>query len=104
MFDIKYYPTLEEAFDAVMKKDDDHILIRHSYPEGTKIHTHTHEVDEWVIASKGNYRLDSQGEEMEVSLDGKQVMVVHYPAGTDHGLISLSDDADYFVLRYPAEG
>jgi hypothetical protein len=100
MFQIDEYTSLEEAFDDHMVKDLYHVLIRHSYVKGRKIIPHIHsEADEWVIASKGHFRIFSQGEQKEYDLDGGKVIVVYYPAGRDHGLEVLGERLDYFVLR-----
>jgi len=100
MFKIDEYPNIEAALDGVMVKDADHVLIRHSYVKGRHILSHVHpEADEWVIASKGHFRISSQGEEREFDLDGGKVIVVYYPAGRDHGLEVLGEGLDYFVMR-----
>lgn len=100
MFQIKEYSNLDEALDDNMIKDVDHILIRHSYLKGKHILPHIHpEDDEWVIASKGHFKISSQGEEKEFDLYGEKVIVVSYPAGRDHGLEVLGERLDYFVMR-----
>ena len=100
MIHIKEYPSLEDAFDENMVKDIDHILIRHSYLQGRHILPHVHpEDDEWVIASRGHFRIASQGEEREFDLDGGKVIVLYYPAGRDHALEVLGERLDYFVMR-----
>ncbi len=100
MFQIEEYTNIEDAFDENMVKDIDHVLIRHSYPKGRHILPHTHpEADEYVIASKGHFRISSQGEEKEFDLDGGKVIVVYYPAGRDHALEVLGERLDYFVMR-----
>jgi len=100
MFHIEEFTSLEDAFDKNMAKDIDHVLIRHSYPKGRRILPHTHpEADEYVIASKGHFRISSQGEEKEFDLDGAKVIVVYYPAGRDHALEVLGERLDYFVMR-----
>jgi quercetin dioxygenase-like cupin family protein len=100
MFQIEEYSSLEEAFDENMIKDIDHILIRHSYPKGRHILPHIHpEADEYVVTSKGHFRISSQGEEKEFDLDGGKVIVVFYPAGRDHALEVLGERLDYFVMR-----
>jgi quercetin dioxygenase-like cupin family protein len=100
MFQIEEYSSLEDALDGNMVKDADHVLIRHSYVKGRHIQPHVHpEDDEWVIASKGHFRISSQGEEREFDLDGGKVIVVYYPAGRDHGLEVLGEGLDYFVMR-----
>lgn len=96
----EYYPSLEDAFESTMKKDYDHVLIRHAYPKGRKIYPHIHDVYEWVIASHGHFIVESEGETLEFNLNGENVLVVHYPAGTDHGLTVMSDVLEYFVMRY----
>ena len=100
MFQIEEYTNIEDAFDENMVKDIDHVLIRHSYPKGRQILHHIHpEADEYVIASKGHFRISSQGEEKEFDLDGGKVIVVYYPAGRDHALEVLGERLDYFVMR-----
>jgi hypothetical protein len=100
MFDIKEFSSFEDAFDENMGRDLDYVLIRHSYFQGRHILPHIHpEDDEWVIASKGHFRISSQGEEREIDLDGRKVIVVYYPAGRDHGLEVLGERLDYFVMR-----
>ena len=101
MIKIKKYPDLEQAFDENMEKDIDHVLIRHSYPQGRRILPHTHpESDEYVIASKGHFRIISEEDEKEFELDGKDVVVIYYPAGREHSLEVLYEKLDYFVMRY----
>ncbi len=100
MFQIEEYSSLEEAFDENMIKDIDHILIRHSYLKGRHILPHIHpEADEYVVTSKGHFRISSQGAEKEFDLDGGKVIVVFYPAGRDHALEVLGERLDYFVMR-----
>ena len=100
MINYEYYSTLEDAFEATMKKDYDHVLIRHAYSKGRRILPHTHDVYEWVIATNGHFKVESEGEEREFKLDGEKTLVIHYPAGTDHGLTVLGDLLEYFVMRY----
>lgn len=100
MFQIEEFSSLEDAFDENMVKDLDHILIRHSYMRGRRILPHIHhEADEYVVASKGHFRISSQGEEKELDLDGRIVIVIYYPAGRDHALEVLGERLDYFVMR-----
>jgi quercetin dioxygenase-like cupin family protein len=100
MIHIEEFASLENAFDKNMVKDVDHVLIRHSYLKGRRIIPHTHpEADEYVIASKGHFRISSQGDEMEFDLDSGKVIVVYYPAGRDHALEVLGERLDYFVMR-----
>ena len=102
MLDIEYYSNIIEAFDSVMVKDLDHVLIRHSYENGTIIYPHTHHRDdEWVIASKGNFKVSSEGDEKEFNLEGMEVITIYYAAGREHALTVLGDKLDYFVLRKP---
>ena len=103
MLKIEKYSELEEAFYENMIKDLDHILIRHSYRQGRRILSHIHpNDDEYVIASRGHFRISSEGTEKEFDLDGREVVVIFYPAGRDHGLEVLSEKLDYFVMRIPA--
>jgi quercetin dioxygenase-like cupin family protein len=98
---IKYvhYPGLEDAFESTMEKDYDHVLIRHAYPKGRRIYPHRHEAHEWIIATHGHFKVESEGEEKEFKLDKGKTLVIHYPAGTEHGLTVLSDILEYFVMR-----
>ena len=103
MLKIDRYSNLEEAFDMNMVKDLDHVLIRHSYRQGRHILPHIHpKDDEWVIASRGHFKISSRGIQEEFDLDGKEVVVIYYPAGRDHGLEVLSEKLDYFVMRIPS--
>ena len=103
MLKIEKYSDLEEAFVGNMINDLDHILIRHSYRQGRHILSHIHHNDdEYVIASRGHFRIFSEGTENEFDLDGREVVVIYYPAGRDHGLEVLSEKLDYFVMRIPA--
>jgi anti-sigma factor ChrR (cupin superfamily) len=99
MIRTKYYPELEDAFEACMDKDHDHVLIRHSYPKGRQIHPHTHKAYEWVIATHGHFRVESEGDELEFQLNGEKTLVIHYPGGTEHGLTVIGNVLDYFVMR-----
>ncbi len=100
MFQIGEFSSLEDALDGNMVRDVDHVLIRHSYLQGRHILPHVHpEDDEYVIASRGHFRIFSQGEEREFDLNGDNVIVVYYPAGRDHGLEVLGERLDYFVMR-----
>ena len=99
MIKTEYYPDLETAFDSCMEKDYDHVLIRHSYPKGRMIYPHRHDSYEWVIASHGHFKVESEGDEKEFMLDGKETMANHYPAGTEHALTVLGDVLNYFVMR-----
>jgi len=100
MLRIEEYSSLEDAFDENMVKDVDHVLIRHSYMKGRRIMPHVHpEADEWVISSRGHFRISSRGEEREFDLDGGKAIVVFYPAGRDHALEVLGERLDYFVMR-----
>ena len=99
MIKAEYYPVLEDAFEACMDKDHDHVLIRHSYPKGRRIHPHRHDAYEWVIATFGHFRVESDGDEKEFNLDGSETVVIHYPAGTEHALTVLGGVLDYFVMR-----
>ena len=102
MLNIKRYPDLEMALDENMTKDVDHVLIRHSYRQGRHILPHVHpNDDEYVIASRGHFRVSSDGTEEEFDLDGTEVVVIYYPAGRDHGLEVLGEKLDYFVMRIP---
>jgi hypothetical protein len=103
MLKIERYSDLEEAFDENMIKDVDHVLIRHSYRQGRHILPHIHpNDDEYVIASRGHFRISSGGTQKKVDIHGRGVVVIYYPAGIDHGLEVLSEKLDYFVLRVPA--
>jgi hypothetical protein len=103
MMKIKEYSSLEEAFEKSMVKDIDHILIRHSYLKGTKIMPHIHcDADEYVIASKGYFRIYSEDVTKEFTLNGDTVTVIYYTAGREHGLQVLGDKLDYFVMRIPS--
>jgi quercetin dioxygenase-like cupin family protein len=100
MIKIEKFSSLEEAFDENMDKDLDHVLIRHSYKNGRRILPHSHhDSDEFVIASKGQFRISSEGDEKEFELDGKDVVVIFYPSGKEHALEVLSEKLDYFVMR-----
>jgi quercetin dioxygenase-like cupin family protein len=99
MIKTEYYPVLEDAFEACMDKDHDHVLIRHSYPKGTRVHPHTHDAYEWVIATNGHFSVESERDEIEFQLDGENTLVIHYPEGTQHGLTVLGDILEYFVMR-----
>ena len=102
MLKIERYSDLEEAFDENMIKDVDHVLIRHSYRQGRHIFSHVHpNDDEYVIASRGHFRISSGGAEKEFDIKGREVVVIYYPAGKDHGLEVLSEKLDYFVMRIP---
>lgn len=103
MLKVERYTGIEEALDASMVKDVDHVLIRHSYRRGRRILPHTHPgAEEYVIASSGRFRASSEGDEGEFSPGGGEVVVIHYPAGREHALEVLSERLDYFVLRRPA--
>jgi len=100
MLQIEEFSSLDDAFEEKMVEDIDHVLIRHSYLKGRRILPHVHlEADEWVIASKGHFRIYSRGDERVFDLDGEKVIVVYYPAGRDHGLEVLGERLDYFVMR-----
>lgn len=100
MIHIEEFSNLEDAFDKNMVKDIDHALIRHSYLKGRRILPHIHpEADEYVIASRGQFKISSQGDEREFDLDGGKVVVIYYPAGRDHALEVLGKSLDYFVMR-----
>ena len=102
MLEIEYFPNLEEAFDWVMVKDVDHVLIRHSYVKGTRIYPHIHHGDdEWVIASRGHFKVSSMGDEEEFNLKGEDAVTIYYPAGREHALTVLGERLEYFVLRKP---
>jgi hypothetical protein len=102
MLNIKRYPDLETALDKNMTKDVDHVLIRHSYRQGRHILPHVHpNDDEYIISSRGHFRISSEGTEKEFDLDGTEVVVIYYPAGRDHGLEVLGEKLDYFVMRIP---
>ena len=102
MLNIKRYSDLETALDENMVKDLDHVLIRHSYRRGRHILPHVHpQDDEYVIASRGHFRISSAGVKEEFDLDGTEVVVIYYPAGRDHGLEVLGERLDYFVMRIP---
>ena len=102
MLKIERHPDLEDAFDSNMVRDMDHVLIRHSYRRGRRILPHVHPGDdEYVIASRGHFRVSSEGDEEEFNLDGTEVVVVHYPAGREHALEVLGERLDYFVMRRP---
>jgi quercetin dioxygenase-like cupin family protein len=102
MIKIEKYTNLEEAFDRNMSRDVGHVLIRHSYKKGTKIQPHMHiDSDEFVICSKGRFKISSEGDKREFELNGKNIVVIHYPAGREHALEVLSEKLDYFVLRAP---
>lgn len=99
MIKIEHYSSLEEAFDTCMTKDHDHILIRHSYRKGTKIHPHKHDTYEWVIATHGHFIVESEGDQKEFKLEGSETVVIQYPAGTEHALTVFGEVLDYFVMR-----
>jgi len=100
MIQIERFPDLEQAFDENMDRDVDHVLIRHSYPKGRRILPHTHpDSDEYVIASKGHFRISSEGDEREFQLNGEDVVVIYYTAGREHALEVLDERLDYFVMR-----
>jgi len=100
MIKIEKYHDLEQAFDENMERDVDHVLIRHSYPKGRRIQPHTHpDSDEYVIASKGHFKISSEGDEREFELNGEDVVVIYYPAGRKHALEVLGEKLDYFVMR-----
>ncbi len=99
MIKTEYYPDLEAAFEACMEKDYDHVLVRHSYPKGRRIYPHRHDAYEWVIATHGHFKAESEGDEEEFKLDGKETVVIHYPPRKEHGLTVLSGMLDYFVMR-----
>lgn len=99
MIKFEYYTSLEDAFEAVMEKDYDHVLIRHAYPKERRIYPHRHDAYEWVIATHGHFKVESEGEEKEFKLDGGKTVVIHYPAGTEHGLTVMGDMLEYFVMR-----
>ncbi len=99
MIKIDYFPALEDAFDACMDKDYVHVLIRHSYPKGRRIYPHRHDAYEWVIATHGHFKVESEGDHKEFHLDGGETVVIHYPAGTEHALTVLGEVLDYFVMR-----
>ena len=102
MYQIEEFSSLEDAFEEKMFEDIDHVLIRHSYLQGRRILPHVHpESDEWVIASRGHFRISSRGDERVFDLDGGKVVVVYYPAGRDHALEVLGERLDYFVMRKP---
>ena len=102
MLEIEYFPGLEEAFDQVMVKDVDHVLIRHSYVKGTRIYPHIHQdAAEWVIASNGHFKVSSMGDEEEFNLKDEDVVTIYYTAGREHALTVLGERLDYFVLRKP---
>lgn len=100
MIKYEYYPTLEDAFENSMKKDFDHILIRHAYRKRTRISPHIHDKYEWVIATHGHFVAESEGDEEEFNLNGEKALVIHYPAGTEHGLTVLGDVLEYFVMKF----
>jgi quercetin dioxygenase-like cupin family protein len=99
MIKTEHYSSLEEAFDTCMAKDHDHVLIRHSYKKGLKIHPHRHDAYEWVIATHGHFMVESEGDQKEFNLEGNETVVIHYPAGTEHALTVLGEVLDYFVMR-----
>jgi hypothetical protein len=102
MMKIDKYQSLEEAFKKSMVDDIDHNLICHSYVKGTKIIPHIHgKAHEYVIASKGHFKIYSEDIVKEFNLNGDTVTVIYYPAGRKHGLKVLGDRLDYFVLRKP---
>jgi hypothetical protein len=104
MMKIDVYQSLEKAFENCMVKDIDHILIRHSYVNGTKIIPHIHSTaNEYVITSKGHFKIFSEDVMKEFILNGDKVTVIFYPAGREHGLQVLGDKLDYFVLRKPVK-
>jgi quercetin dioxygenase-like cupin family protein len=100
MLKIDVYPNLEEAFEKSMRKDLDYILIRHSYIKGTNIIPHVHsDADEFVIVSKGHFKIYSEDVIKEFILKENDITVIYYSAGREHGLQVLGDKLDYFVLR-----
>ncbi len=52
-----------------------------------------------MIASRGHFRISSEGAEKVFDLDGSEVVVIYYSAGRDHGLEVLGERLDYFVMR-----
>lgn len=100
MLRIEEFPSLMDAFENCMVKDIDYVLIRHSYPNGTRVVPHIHEkADEFVIASRGHFIIYSEETTQEFQLDGESSIAIFYPAGREHGLKVLGEKLDYFVLR-----
>jgi quercetin dioxygenase-like cupin family protein len=69
--------VLEDAFKACMDKDHNHVLIRFSCQNGIRIHPHTYDAYEWMIATHGHFRVESEGDKMEFQLDGKNTLIIH---------------------------
>jgi len=99
---ITTYGSLGKALECAMVRDIDHVLIRHSYQKGVNIVPHVHEhMDEYAIAQRGHFSINSEDVSREFNLTGDSVTVIYYPAGREHGLKVLGDRLDYFVLRAP---
>lgn len=95
--EMKEYESLNKAFESVLKSEQEYVIIRHDLKSGDSFPRHRHFVNEWIITSGGDFRIDlARGSWMPVF---HGVAVIPLPVGTSHGIKINGGMMSYFVLR-----
>ena len=98
--DVSYYPNLQDALDTLMKRDSNHVFLRHELSKNKGIEKHKHKnYDEWVVFRDGKLEimLDSRSQIVD-STDLKEYCSVYFQKNKNHSVKTLSK-INYYVLR-----
>lgn len=95
----KEYRSLEKCIDSFAIIDKDLNFVVHDLEAGEEIQTDTHDIDEWVVADNGKFKIRIDNREYICDADNiKGYIVIHIPSGMEHSLKTFKR-SKYYVFK-----
>lgn len=84
-----------EILKRLLDTNEKLVVIQHKLADQETINPHSHKANEAIVCYEGKFEVTCDGETNAFSGPA----VVFLPSGSNHGLRSLSEDLEYYVLR-----
>lgn len=96
--EIQKFENIKQAFDNILKNDNEFIIVKHKLYKGQGIKRHYHKkATEWLILDNGS--LDIRSDDTRKTVTPKnEVAVVKFMVSVKHSVEALKD-SEYFVIR-----
>lgn len=96
--EIQKFKNIKEAFNNILKKDEEFIVVKHSLFKGQGVKRHYHKkATEWLILDNGS--LDVRSDDLRQTVTpNKNVLVIKFMVSSKHSVDAI-DDCEYYVIR-----
>jgi hypothetical protein len=96
--EIKKFENIKEAFDDILPKDSEYIVVRHQLFKGQSIKRHYHKkATEWLVLDNGSLDIRRDDDRKTIT-PRKETIVIKFMVSVKHS-VEVLRDVEYFVIR-----